>query len=161
MQQEFEMSFLGELTYFLGLQVQQNKYGIFLSQTKYLKQLLKRYKMEDSKPVSTPMVKGCSLISNDESATIHQPTYKSMIGSQIYLTSTWLDIMHAVGIVGRFQENPKESHLKEVKRISKYLQWTHNFALWYPKDANLTLHSYIDTYAEKTLVVVHYICLPG
>jgi len=88
MQQEFEMSFLGELTYFLGLQVQQNKDGIFLSQTKYLKQLLKRYKMEDSKPVSTPMVKGCSLISNDESATIHQPTYKSMIGSQIYLTST-------------------------------------------------------------------------
>ena len=63
MQQEFEMSFLGQLTYFLGLQVQQNKDGIFLSQTKYLKQILKKYGMEDSKPVCTPMVIGCSLSS--------------------------------------------------------------------------------------------------
>ena len=71
MKQEFEMSFLGELTYFLGLQVQQNKDGIFLSQTKYLKQILKKYGMEDSKPVCTPMVTRCSLSSNDESTTIH------------------------------------------------------------------------------------------
>ena len=65
MQQEFEMSLLGELTYFLGLQVQQNKDVIFLSQTKYLKQILKKYGMEYSKPVCTPMVIGCSLSSND------------------------------------------------------------------------------------------------
>ena len=68
------MSLLGELTYFLGLQVQQNKDGIFLSQTKYLKQILKKYGMEDSKPVCTPMVTGCSLISNDKFAAVHQPT---------------------------------------------------------------------------------------
>eukprot|EP00253_Pinus_taeda_P001584 PITA_01584 len=86
MQQEFEMSLLGELTYFLGLQVQQNKDGIFLSQTKYLKQILKKYGMEDSKPVCTPMVTGCSLSSNDELVAIHQPTYRSMIGSLLYLT---------------------------------------------------------------------------
>eukprot|EP00253_Pinus_taeda_P027394 PITA_27394 len=86
MQQEFEMSLLGELTYFLGLQVQQNKDGICLSQTKYLKQILKMYRMEDSKPVCTPMVTGCSLISNDESVAVHQPTYRSMIGSLLYLT---------------------------------------------------------------------------
>ncbi len=74
MQKEFEMSLLGELTYFLGLQVQQNKDGIFLSQTKYLNQILKKYGMEDSKPVCTPMVIGCSLSSNDESvAVINQP----------------------------------------------------------------------------------------
>ena len=88
MQQEFEMSLLGELTYFLGLQVQQNKDGIFLSQTKYLKQILKRYGMEDSKPVCTPMVTGCSLSSNDESITVHQPTYISMIGIVLYLIGT-------------------------------------------------------------------------
>ena len=74
MQQEFEMSLLGELTYFLSQQVQQKKDGIFLSQTKYLKQILKKYGMEDSKPVFTPMVTGCSLSSNDESAAVHQPT---------------------------------------------------------------------------------------
>ena len=69
MQQEFEMSLLGELTYFLGLQVQQTKDGIFLSQTKYLKQILKKYGMEDSKPICTPMVSGCSLSSNNELLT--------------------------------------------------------------------------------------------
>eukprot|EP00253_Pinus_taeda_P010922 PITA_10922 len=111
MQKEFEMSLLGELTYFLGLQVQQNRDGIFLSQTKYLKQILKKYGMEDSKPICTPMVIGCSLSSNNELAAVHQPTYRSMIGSLLCLTSTRPDIMHAIGIVGRFQANPKESHL--------------------------------------------------
>eukprot|EP00253_Pinus_taeda_P002563 PITA_02563 len=88
MQQEFEMSLLGELTYFLGLQVQQNKDGIFPSQTKYLKQILRKYDMEDSKPICTPMVTGCSLSSNDESTSVHQPTYRSMIGSLLYLTGS-------------------------------------------------------------------------
>ena len=138
------MSLLGELTYFLGLQVQQNKDGIFISQTKYLKQILKRYNMEDSKPICTPMVTWCSLSSNDESTTIHQPTYRSMIGSLIYLTGSRPDIMHAIGIVGRFQANPKESHLQAVKRIFKYLQGTQNFGLWYPRDTYLTLHAYTD-----------------
>jgi len=96
MQQEFEMSLLGELTYFLGLQVQQNKDGIFLSQTKYPKQILY------SKLVCTPMVIGCSLSSNDGSTIVHQPNYRSMIGNLLYLIGTQPDIMHAIGIVGRF-----------------------------------------------------------
>jgi len=85
MQQEFEMSLVDELTYFFGLQVQQNKDGIFLSQTKYLKQILRKYNIEDSNPVYTLMVTGCSLSSNDELAAVHQPTYRSMIGSLLYL----------------------------------------------------------------------------
>jgi len=64
--------------------------------------------MEDSKLVCTPMVRGCSLNSNDESPAVNQPTYISMIGSLLYLTGTISDIMHVVGIVGRFQENPKQ-----------------------------------------------------
>ena len=98
--------------------------------------------MEDSKPVCTPMVTGCSLHANDESATVHQPTYRSMIGSLLYLTGTRPDIMHAVGIVGRFQANPKENHLQGVKRIFKYLQGTQNYGLWYPRGTDLTLHAY-------------------
>jgi hypothetical protein len=144
MQQEFEMSLLGELTFFLGLQVQQATDGIFLSQTKYLKQILKKYGMEDCKPVSTPMITGCNLSSNDDSPTVNQPEYRSMIGSLLYLTGTRPDIMHAVGIVGRFQANPRESHLQAVKRIFKYLQGTQDFGLWYPRNADLTLHAYTD-----------------
>eukprot|EP00253_Pinus_taeda_P013579 PITA_13579 len=142
MQKEFEMSLIGELTYFLGLQIQQNEGSIFLSQTKYLKQILKKYGMEDSKPVCTPMVTGCSLSANDDSAAVHQPTYRSLIGSLLYLTGTRPDIMHAVGIVGRFQANPKETHLQVVKRIFKYLQGTQNYGLWYPRNTDLTLHAY-------------------
>eukprot|EP00253_Pinus_taeda_P016515 PITA_16515 len=144
MQEEFEMSFLGELTYFLGVQIQQNEGGIFLSQTKYLKQILKKYGMEDAKPICTPMVTGCNLSINDKSAAVHQPTYRSMIGSLPYLTGITLDILHAVGIVGRFQANPKETHLQAVKTIFKYLQGTQNYGLWYLRDTDLTLHAYTD-----------------
>ena len=100
MQQEFEMSLLGELTFFLGLQVHQTADGIFLSQEKYLKQILKKYGMEECKPVSTPMITGCNLSSHDDSPTVNQPEYRSMIGSLLYLTGTRPDIMHVVGIVG-------------------------------------------------------------
>ena len=67
-----------------------------------------------------------------------------MIGSLLYLIGTQLDIMHAVGIVGRFQANPKETHLQAVKRIFKYFQGTQNYGLWYPIDTDLTLHGYTD-----------------
>eukprot|EP00253_Pinus_taeda_P007182 PITA_07182 len=144
MQKEFKMSFLGELTYFLGFQIQQNEGGIFFSQTKCLKQILKKCGMEDAKPVCTPVVTGCTLSANDESVAVRQPTYRSMIGSLVYLTGTQPNIMHAVGIVRRFQENPKESHLQAVKRIFKYLQGTQNYGLWYPRNTDLTLHAYTD-----------------
>eukprot|EP00253_Pinus_taeda_P001666 PITA_01666 len=144
MQQEFEMFLLGELTYFLGIQVQQEKDGIFLSQTKYLKEILKKYGMKECKPVCTPMIVGCSLSFNDDSFVVNQIEYRSTIGSLLYLTGTKPHIMHAFGIVGCFQANPKESHLQAVKRIFKYLQGTQYFGLWYPKDADLTLHAYTD-----------------
>ena len=129
MQQEFEMSLLGELTYFIGLQVQQTKDGIFLSQTKYLKQILKKYGIEDSKPVCTPMVIGCSLSFNNEPLTMNQPAYRSMIGSLLYLTGTRPDIMHVVGIVGRFQENPKESLSSSYKNNIQIS--SRNSRLWF------------------------------
>lgn len=88
MQKEFEMYFLGELTYFLGLQVQQEKYGIFPSQTKYIKQILKNYGMEDCKPVCTPMMTGCSLSSINDSLAISELEYRTIIGNLLYLTST-------------------------------------------------------------------------
>eukprot|EP00253_Pinus_taeda_P006016 PITA_06016 len=103
------MSLLGELTYFLGLQVQQNKDGIFLSKTKYLKQILKKYGMEDSKRVSTPMVTGCSLNTNDESVAVHQPTYRCMIGSLLYLPDLTLHAYAYVDWAGSVDERKSTS----------------------------------------------------
>ena len=98
--------------------------------------------MEDSSPVSTPMVVGCKLSKDDISPDVDQRPYWSMIGSLLYITSSCPDIMQVVGMVGHFQSTPKQSHLAVVKRIFKYLKGTMNYGLWYPRNQNLQLTSY-------------------
>jgi hypothetical protein len=136
MQTEFEMSMIGELSYFLGLQVKQSSAGIFISQEKYLKEMLKKFQMEDSSPISTPMVVSCKLSKDDISPDVDQRTYRSMICSLLYITTSCSDIMLAVGMVGRYQSAPKQSHLVAVTRIFKYLKETMNYGLWYPINQN-------------------------
>ena len=102
MKKEFEMSMLGELTFFLGLQVYQTDKGIFISQTKYIKYMLKIFNMEDSKPVSTPMIIGCKLSKDYESLEVDHTVYKSMIGSLLYVTNTRPNVMQDVGLVVKF-----------------------------------------------------------
>ena len=103
MKSEFEMSMIGELTFYLGLQIQQKNTGTFISQEKYLREMLKRFKMEDCKPVSTPMITRCRLCADDGSVDIDQRHCRSMIGSLLYLTASRPDIMLAVGLVARYQ----------------------------------------------------------
>lgn len=100
--------------------------------------------MEDWKFVFSLMMTGCNLNSHDDSPMVNQPEYRSMTGSLLYLIGTRLDIMHAVGIVGCFQANPKESHLQVVKRILKFLHGTQDIHLSYPKKFDLTFHAYTD-----------------
>ena len=76
MQTEFEMSMIGELLYFLGLQINQSSVGIFISQEQFLKEMLKRFQMEYSSPISTPMVVGCKLSKNDISLDVDQRIYR-------------------------------------------------------------------------------------
>ena len=102
MKKEFERSMIGEMKYFLGLQIVQDKEGIFISQTKYLKDLLKRFGLETCKPIETPMVTRHKLSTKDETPTVEQKKYISMIGGLQYLTHTRLDIENAVGIVAIF-----------------------------------------------------------
>jgi hypothetical protein len=122
MQSEFQMSMIGELPFFLGLQITQRSKGIFISQEKYLREMLKRFQMKDSKPMSTPMVTGCKLRKDDDSPDVDQSSYRSMIGSLLYITTSPPDIMHDVGMVGRYQAAPKQNHLLVVKRIFRYLK---------------------------------------
>jgi hypothetical protein len=91
MKNEFEMSLLGELNLFLGLQICQRDKGIFISQTKYIREMLKKFGMEDCKPMSTPMQTSCKLRKDDESKDADQRLYRSMIGSLLYVTtSRWM-----------------------------------------------------------------------
>jgi hypothetical protein len=99
MQSEFEMSLLGELSFFLGLQIRQSNQGIFISQTKYIREMLKRFGMEDCKPVITPMQTSCKLSKDDDTKSTDQRQYRSMIGSLLYVTASRPDVMQAVGQV--------------------------------------------------------------
>ena len=129
MQQEFEMSMLGELNFFLGLQIIQSNDGIFIHQSKYINDMLKKFQFEDCKLVSTPMTVGCKLSKEDDSRDADQRTYRSMIGSLLYVTASKPDVKQAVGMVARFQSEPKESHVLAVKRIFRYLKGTIDLGL--------------------------------
>jgi hypothetical protein len=97
MQNEFEMSLLGELSFFMGLQIRQSNQEIFISQTKYIREMLKRFGMEDCKLVITPMQTSCKLSKDDDSKYTDQRQYRSMIGILLYVTTSRLDVMQAVG----------------------------------------------------------------
>jgi hypothetical protein len=116
------MSLLGDLNLFLGLQISQQNEGVFISQTKYIKKMLNNFKMEDYKPVSTPMVINCKLSKDDESKEVDQRLYRSMIDSIFYVSASRPDVMQAIGQVAIFQVAPKETHALAVKRIFIYIK---------------------------------------
>jgi hypothetical protein len=117
MTRKFEMSMMGELKFFLGFQVRQLAKGTFISQEKYVRDMLKKFNMTNASPMKTPMpVKG-QLGSCDGEKDVDIKVYRSMIGSLLYLCASRPDIMLSVGMCARFQSAPKESHLMAVKRI--------------------------------------------
>jgi hypothetical protein len=106
MEIEFQMSMMGELTFFLGIQVKQTKQGTFVHQAKYTKDLMKKFNMAKLKPVSTPMSSAASLGPDEDGEAVDQREYRSMIGSLLYLTTTRPDILFAEGLCTRFQSSP-------------------------------------------------------
>jgi hypothetical protein len=115
MQKEFEMSMMGELNFFLGLQIKQTKNGIFINQSKYIKDLLKKFGIQKSKIYATPMSSTIKLDKDENGKYIEIKQYRGMIGSLLYLTASRPDIMFSVCLCARFQSCPKESHFVAVK----------------------------------------------
>ncbi|KAJ9548098.1 hypothetical protein OSB04_020641 [Centaurea solstitialis] len=133
MMTRYELPMMGELKFFLGLQVKQLSAGIFINQAKYIKDILKKYNLENAKIMKTPMSPSCALDSDPDGTAVDVTTYRGMIGSLMYLTASRPDIMFSTCLCARYQSKPKESHLKVVKRIFRYLKGTVNLGLWYPK----------------------------
>jgi hypothetical protein len=108
--------------------------------------MIKKFGMEDCKPISTPMHISCKLRNDDDSKDADQRLNRSMIFILLYVTSSRPDVMHTIGQVSMFQATPQETHVMEVKRIFRYLKGTKEFGLWYPKGDDLSLVAYIDEY---------------
>ncbi|GJZ44014.1 uncharacterized mitochondrial protein-like protein [Tanacetum coccineum] len=152
MHEKFQMSSMGELTFFLGLQVHQKKDGIFISQDKYVVEILKKFRFTKVKTASTPMETQKPLLKDENGKEVDVHMYRSMIGSLMYLTSSRPDIMFAVCACARYQVNLKVSHLHVVKRIFRYLKGQPKLGLWYPKDSPFDLVAYTDSdYAGASL----------
>jgi hypothetical protein len=144
MTQKIEMSMMGELKYFLGFQVKQLHEGTFISQTKYIQDILTKFGMKDAKPIKTPMGTNGHLDLDTRGKSVDQKVYRSMIGSLLYLCASRPDIMLSVCMCARFQTDPKEVHLRAVKRILRYLVYTPKFGLWYPRGSTFDLIGYFD-----------------
>ncbi|GJS29491.1 putative ribonuclease H-like domain-containing protein [Tanacetum coccineum] len=152
MHKKFQMSSMGELTFFLGLQVTQKDDGIFISQDKYVDEILKKFGFSTVKTASTPMETSKPLMKDENAEDVDVHLYRSMIGSLMYLTSSRPDIMFVVCACARFQVTPKVSHLHAVKRIFRYLKGQPKLGLWYPKDSPFDLEAYTDSdYAGASL----------
>ncbi|GJW46539.1 retrovirus-related pol polyprotein from transposon TNT 1-94 [Tanacetum coccineum] len=143
MKDNFEMSMIGEMKFFLGLQVHQSPRGIFICQSQYTMDILKKHGMEKCDTVSTPMAT-TKLDADLQGTPVDQTKYRSMIGGLMYLTASRPDIAYATFVCARYQARPTDKHLKEVKRIFRYLRQTINMGLWYSKDSGFELIAYAD-----------------
>nr|GEV19863.1 retrovirus-related Pol polyprotein from transposon TNT 1-94 [Tanacetum cinerariifolium] len=145
MHDEFGMSMMGELNFFLRLQIKQIEYNIFFNQSKYIKEILKKFGLEDSKPMKTPMSFDTKLTKDKECESVDCTKYRGMIGSLLYLTASRPDIMFGVCVCASFQEAPKTSHLEGVKRIFRYIKGTMHLGLWYPEGTDIETIVYADS----------------
>ncbi|GJS10442.1 putative ribonuclease H-like domain-containing protein [Tanacetum coccineum] len=152
MHKKFQMSSMGELTFFLGLQVKQKEEGIFISQDKYVTKVLKKFGFTEVKTASTPIETQKPLLKDENGKEVDVHMYRSMIDLLMYLTSLRPDIMFAVCACARNQVNQKVSHLHAMKRNFRYLKGQPKLGFWYPKDYPFDLVVYIDSdYAGASL----------
>ncbi|GJY18381.1 putative ribonuclease H-like domain-containing protein [Tanacetum coccineum] len=152
MHKKFQMSSMGELTFFLGLQVMQKDDGIFISQDKYVADILKKFDFSSVKTASTLIATNKALLKDEEAEDVDVHLYRSMIGSLMYLIASRPNIMFVVCACSRFQVTPKVSHLHAVKRIFIYLKGQPKLGLWYPRDSPFDLEAFSDSdYARASL----------
>ena len=131
MKLEFDMIDLGKMKYFLGVEVLQNPEGIYISQRKYAKEVLDRFRMVKSNSVKNLIVPGVKLMKDEERAKVNATMYKQLVGSLIYLTATRPDFMYVVSLISRFMASPTELHLQVAKRVLRYLKGIVDLGVFY------------------------------
>ncbi|GKB38779.1 retrovirus-related pol polyprotein from transposon TNT 1-94 [Tanacetum coccineum] len=140
----FKMSMMRQMSFFLGLQISQSPRGIFINQSKYASEIVKKYGLLTTDSVNTPMVEKNKLDEDLQGKQVDATLYRGMIGSLMYLTSSRPDLIYAICLCAQYQAKPTEKHLQVVKRIFRYLKGTINMGLWYSKDTDMSLIAYAD-----------------
>jgi len=144
MMQRYEMSDLGLLHHFLGMEILQTDQGVFIHQGKYAKSLLSKFGLDDCKPVSIPLATGEKLKKVDESELADEGLYRRIVGSLLYLTATRPDLMYAASLLSRFMTGPTKIHMGAAKRILRYIQGTLSYGIEYVRDQSVTLIGFCD-----------------
>ncbi|KAL0560154.1 hypothetical protein IC582_000548 [Cucumis melo] len=144
MKSEFEMSLVDEQSCFLGLQTKQRSERMFISQEKYVKNLVKKFGLDQSQYKRTPVATHAKITKDTVGTAIDHKLYRSMIGSLLYLTASRPDIAYAVGTCAQYQSDPRTSHLNAVKRIIKYVHGTTDFGILYSYGTSSELVRYCD-----------------
>ncbi|XP_057779866.1 uncharacterized mitochondrial protein AtMg00810-like [Salvia miltiorrhiza] len=134
MTNKFQMSMMGEMNFFLGLQVKQTEDGILINQLKYTKELINKFGVQHMKTVKISMNTNWKVDPGMEGKSVSSTKYREIIGSLLYLTASRSDIAFAVRVCARYQSDPTEAHMDATKRILRYLKGTQNVGLWYPTD---------------------------
>lgn len=145
MMEEFSMTDLGKMRYFLGVEVIQDEKGIFINQKKYAGEILEKYGMEECNSVRNPMVPGNKLTKTGAGDEVNPTTYKQLVGSLRYLTATRPDLIYSVNLVSRYMESPTEQHMMATKRILRYIQGTRDFGIQYKVGGEQKLIGYVDS----------------
>ncbi|KAJ4718260.1 Retrovirus-related Pol polyprotein from transposon TNT 1-94 [Melia azedarach] len=143
--QKFEMTDLGKMKFFLGLQVHQTAEGIFVSQQAYVINMLKKFRMQHCKPTSTPLIVNQKLTKFDGDTKADAFRYRSLVGSLLYLSATRPDIMFATSLLSRFMQNPSQVHFGAGRRVLRYLKGTHDLGILFKPEAELNLFGYVDS----------------
>nr|GEV20089.1 retrovirus-related Pol polyprotein from transposon TNT 1-94 [Tanacetum cinerariifolium] len=141
---KFKMSMMGKISFFLGLQISQSPRGIFINQSKYALESLKKYDFKSCDPVDTPMVEKSKLDEDKEGKAVDPLHYRGMIGTLLYKTASRPDFQFAIYMCARYQARPTEKHVHAVKRIFRYLRGTIHWGLWYLKDSSVALTAFAD-----------------
>ncbi|GJZ65520.1 retrovirus-related pol polyprotein from transposon TNT 1-94 [Tanacetum coccineum] len=161
---KFKMSMMGKISFFLGLQISQSPRGIFINQSKYALESLKKYGFDSCDPVDTPMVEKSKLDEDKEGKAVDPSHYRGMIGTLLYLIASRPDLQFSICMCARYQARPTKKHLHAVKRIFRYLRGTVNQGLWYPKDSSIALTAFADADHKSAAISsteAEYIALSG
>ncbi|CAL5325451.1 unnamed protein product [Camellia sinensis] len=144
MMKKYEMSDLGLLHHFLGIEIHQNNGGVFICQKKYAQTLLEKFQMKNCKSVATPLIVNEKLSKEDGSKEAEASCYRSLVGSLLYLTATRPDIMYATSLLSRFMHSPSQIHFGVAKRVLRYIQGTLDYGIFYEKFLDAKLIGFCD-----------------